>query len=74
MKKVANNIKNLQKKGITLFIISHDLELILECCSHVLHFENGKVIDNYILDNIGEEKLKKFFINPFKDFNISLNP
>jgi len=62
MREVASNIKELQKKGITIFIISHDMELILECCSHVLHFENGKIVDNYTLNDSGEEKLKKFFI------------
>ncbi len=72
MKKVASNIKELQKKGITIFIISHDMELILECCSHILHFEKGEVVNNYVLDNVGEEKLKNFFIKPFKDANISI--
>jgi ABC-type molybdate transport system ATPase subunit len=72
MKEVAYNIKKLQKKGIIIFIISHDLELILECCSHVLHFEKGKVVDNYVLDDAGEEKLKHFFINPIKDTNIPI--
>jgi energy-coupling factor transport system ATP-binding protein len=62
MREVATNIKELQKKGITIFIISHDMELILECCSHVLLFKKGKVVDNYTLDDTGEEKLKKFFI------------
>lgn len=73
MRKVAHSIKKLQKRGITLFIISHDLELILECCSHVLHLEKGRVVDNYVLDDMGEEKLKKFFIKPIKDADIPLS-
>jgi len=31
----------------------------MEVCSHVLHFEDGKIIDNY---KINEEKLKEFFL------------
>ena len=48
------------------------MELILACCSPVLHFEKGKAVNNYTLDDTGEEKLKKFFIKPLENFNISL--
>ena len=59
MMKVSDNLKYLQSLGITSFIITHDYELIMEVCSHVLHFEDGKIIDNY---KINEEKLKEFFL------------
>lgn len=59
MLKVSENLKYLQKLGITSFIITHDFELIMECCSHILHFEDGKIVDNY---KINKEKLKKFFL------------
>jgi len=59
MLKVSDNLKYLQSLGITSFIITHDYELIMEVCSHVLHFEDGKIIDNY---KINEEKLKEFFL------------
>ena len=61
MKEVAQNFISLNRQGHTLFIITHDLELILECCTHVLHFENGRVIENYTVDRTGEDKLKHFF-------------
>ncbi|WP_409200166.1 ABC transporter ATP-binding protein [Methanobrevibacter sp. DSM 116169] len=60
MREVSKNLINLQKLGITSFIVTHDLELIFECCSHVLHFEDGKIKDSYKID---EEKLKEFFIH-----------
>ena len=59
MREVSDILVNLQKLGITSFIVTHDYELICESCSHVLHFENGRIIDSYKID---EEKLKKFFI------------
>lgn len=59
MLKVSENLRYLQKLGITSFIITHDFELIMECCSHILHLENGKIVDNY---KINKEKLKKFFL------------
>lgn len=60
MTKVSENLVYLQKLGITSFIITHDFELILQTCSHVLHLENGQVKDNYKID---EEKLREFFLN-----------
>jgi energy-coupling factor transport system ATP-binding protein len=60
MMKVSENLVYLQKLGITSFIITHDFELILQTCSHILHLENGQVKDNY---KINEEKLREFFLN-----------
>lgn len=57
---VSENLRYLQSLGITSFIITHDFELIMEVCSHILHFDDGKIIDNYKID---EEKLKDFFLN-----------
>ncbi|SCY76583.1 ABC transporter [Alkaliphilus peptidifermentans DSM 18978] len=62
MKGVAHNLKKLQGMGKTQFIISHDLELILESCSHALHIEKGTISDNYPIDDEGEKKLFAFFI------------
>lgn len=62
MKEVANNINYLQKMGKTLFIISHDLELILRSCTRVLHFEKGRIVNDYPLNDKGEKKIKSFFL------------
>ena len=59
MLKVSENLVYLQKLGITSFIITHDFELIMEACSHVLLMENGKIIDSY---KQNEEKLRNFFL------------
>ena len=59
MMKVSENLRYLQSLGITSFIITHDFELICEACSHILHFDEGKIIDNYQID---ENKLKNFFL------------
>ena len=62
MREVIENIKLLQQMGKTIFVISHDPELILGSCSHVLHFEEGKLKGNYELDKKGEKKLLAFFV------------
>jgi len=62
MQEVSQNIKQLQKMGKTLFIISHDLEFIFRSCNYVLHIEKGKVADFYPLDDYGEKKTAAFFL------------
>lgn len=60
MLKVSENLRYLQGIGVSSFIITHDYELIMETCSHIIHMENGEIIDSYKID---EDKLKKFFLN-----------
>ncbi len=60
MMKVSENLKYLQSLGMTSFIITHDFELIMETCSHIIHLEDGKLIGNY---KINGEKLSEFFLN-----------
>lgn len=61
MKEVSRNLRQLCEQGKSLFIITHDIELVMECCTHILHLENGKVIGNYPLDIEGSKRLKSFF-------------
>ena len=43
MKQVSVCILDLQKKGKTIFLITHDIELIYACCNYVLQIEEGKI-------------------------------
>ena len=61
MKEVAESIRSLSDMGKTLFVISHDLELILSCCSYFMHFENGTVKRHGPLDEKGKNGLIDFF-------------
>ena len=61
MKEVANILRQLNNAGISLYIITHDIELIAECCSDIIHFENGAIKDQYQLDNQGIKKVQEYF-------------
>ncbi len=65
MKETAALINMLLGKR-TVLIITHDPELILCCCTHVLHMENGEVSEFYPLDDNGGQRLINFFINGVK--------
>ena len=60
MKETAALINMLLGKR-TVLIITHDPELILCCCTHVLHMENGEVSEFYPLDDSGGQRLINFF-------------
>ncbi len=62
MHHVGNNILKLQKMGKTQFVITHDLEFILNCGTNIIHLEDGKIIDYYPIKG-NEEKLFDFFRN-----------
>ena len=62
MQQVADCILDLQSKGKTVLLITHDLELIYACCNYILHLEQGKVQEAYPLRADTEQKLKAFFL------------
>lgn len=53
----------------TVFVVTHDPELVARCATHVLHFDKGKVADFYKMDREGVKKLEKFFINRGSQWN-----
>lgn len=61
MKQVSDCIKDLQEKGKSIFLITHDIELIYSCCNYILQIEEGTVKEIYQLDEDTEPKLRSFF-------------
>ena len=59
MKKIADLITSLRHEK-TLFLITHDPEFILQCCTHVIHIEKGELLEQYTLYG-HEDKLLSFF-------------
>lgn len=45
----------------TVFIVTHDPELIVRCCNFVLHLEAGHIKEQYALDRAGGARLRQFF-------------
>ena len=62
MKEVANVLRQVRDTGITVYVITHDLELILDCCTDIVHFEDGSIIDQFPMDADGLEKIRNYFI------------
>lgn len=58
MLQVAGLLKRLYAEGKTVYVITHDPELICECCTHIIHLEAGAVKEWYPLE-FG--KIRDFF-------------
>ena len=62
MLEVAQVLCGLQQSGHTIYVVTHDLELILECCTDIVHFDKGTITGQYALDEDGLEKVRSYFI------------
>lgn len=59
MEQTARLITSLKNKKTT-FIVTHDPELIVRCCTHILHLEKGRVQEFYELNQEETDKLEGF--------------
>ncbi|MGE4508474.1 MAG: ABC transporter ATP-binding protein [Eubacteriaceae bacterium] len=63
MQQVAQNLQHLSELGKTQFVITHDPELILSACSHVMHLKDGQLFDQYPINQNSVSKILNFFTN-----------
>jgi energy-coupling factor transport system ATP-binding protein len=58
---VASQISALARRGKTVLVITHDLELTLACCSFAVRFAGGKVVDAFSVDESNRARLLDSF-------------
>ena len=61
MMQVAELLKALQAQGRTVYVITHDPELICECCTDMIRMEAGSIAEHYPLDDAGVQNIRQFF-------------
>ena len=61
MREVAGSITRLARAGKTVFIISHDPELIAACCNYLIFIDDGKLVWSGGWSETVIEKVKAFF-------------
>jgi energy-coupling factor transport system ATP-binding protein len=61
MHDVAACMRKLSAQGKSVLVITHDPELIVAGCTHIVYLENGTIADSYPLDTAGREKMLLFF-------------
>ena len=61
MKEVSNEMIRLKESGKTIFIITHDPELVACCCDYYMFLENGKVKWHGGMNEENLKLIEKFF-------------
>lgn len=57
MEQVAGLIRSLASNGKIVFVVTHDYEFICQCCTRMLHFDNGTLEDDLVLSEQNEKKV-----------------
>lgn len=66
MEQTAQLLSSLRDRK-TVFVITHDPELIVRCCTNIVHLENGKVSEAYPLTDGNKERFMRFFVSSSAD-------
>lgn len=61
MTEVAEILKSLHKSGKTIYVITHDPEFICECCTDIVHLEDGNISECFHMNECGLRKVRDFF-------------
>ena len=72
MERFGSLLRDLQTSAALSLVITHDPELIMSCCTHILHIENGRVLAFYPLNKAGIERVSSYFLQE-SDENTSRN-
>lgn len=67
MHQVAALLEHLQRQGRSVLVITHDPELIVQCCTHVARFDHGSLEEVYELTDEGKAHMLRFFLQAFED-------
>lgn len=62
MEQVGKLLDKLANMGKIIFVVTHDYEFISSVCSRVIHFDDGMVKDDFVLNEQNGKKLQEFFI------------
>ena len=61
MLEVSDNLNRLKEMGKSLFLITHDPELIYKCCTYLLFIQGSKVLWHRPMDGEAVSLLRAFF-------------
>ena len=62
MERFGSLLRELQTSAALSLVITHDPELIMSCCTHILHIENGRGLAFYPLNKAGIERVSSYFL------------
>lgn len=67
MQRFGELLNSTRSKVKLSFIITHDPELILHCCTHVLHMDRGRVTAFYPMNEEGAQRIRDYYLSKSSD-------
>lgn len=61
MTEVSEILRLLRESGKTVYVITHDPELICDCCTDIIRLEAGDIAECYPMDDAGVGRIREFF-------------
>jgi len=62
MKQVSKLLTQLTEMGKIVFVVTHDYEFIALACNRVIHFDGGRLQDDFAINRQNSKKLRDFFV------------
>lgn len=62
MREVAEMLRSLCARGVSVFVITHDIELICACCTDIVEIAGGKIYAQYVLDAEDAARVSDYFL------------
>ena len=63
MRSVSQILEALNQNGKLIFIISHDIEFLLNTCKRIIHLQNGTITEDFLLTEQTVDKLKSLLFS-----------
>ena len=64
MERFGSLLQSMRNEVQCSIIITHDPELIMQCCTHILHVRDGRAMAFYPLDSEGVARVRAYFLSP----------
>ena len=62
MREVAEMLRSLCARGVSVFVITHDIELICACCTDIVEISGGQICAQYVLDAEDAARVSDYFL------------
>lgn len=67
MERFASLLREMRERVDIQVVVTHDPELVMRACTHVMHMDNGRVTGFYPLDEAGAARVRYYFMSSADD-------
>lgn len=67
MERFASLLREMRERVDIQVVVTHDPELVMQACTHVMRMDNGRVTGFYPLDDAGAARVRYYFMSSADD-------